>query len=281
MNPASWTALGQLRRPGSWRNSNGIIVLDGDPGDTNGLAIDMQPGGAAGNERAGAQFGDFFIGQDTAKNGTKNFGILDAAGNLIVSGTAGAPGVGGLAVNGFLTSLFGAGAGVVAEEGNINRQISAAGVQPGATGVDSVLAVYSLPANSFDVTGRGICITAQGSFGATANNKRIKIIVNPATAVVGSTVGAGGTTVSDTGVVATNGGGWGLQAQVFKYGAGGANTQIGLHQQAQIGAAVAAMLAPSLITAVENAAILIAITGNATTAATDIVFNFLQVTAMN
>ena len=175
---------------------------------------------------------------------------------------------------------FGSGAAFAAAEGNINRQIVSAGVQPGATGADNVLAAYSIPANSFDVAGRGICLTAQGSFGATGNNKRIKIIFNATTAVVGSTV-TGGTTICDTGTVATNGGGWSLQGNVFKYGAAGSNTQVGLHQQAQVGAAVAAMLAPSLITATESGAILVAVTGNATTAASDIVFNFFEANAMN
>ena len=175
---------------------------------------------------------------------------------------------------------FGSGLAFAAAEGNINRQISSAGVQPGATGVDSVLSVYSIPSNSFDIAGRGICITAQGSFGATANNKRVKIIFNATTAVVGSAV-TGGTAICDTGTVATNGGGWSLQGNVFKYGAAGSNTQIGLHQQAQVGAAVATMLAPALITATENAPILVAVTGNATTAASDIVFNFFEANAMN
>ena len=179
-----------------------------------------------------------------------------------------------------LTSQFGGGNAVVNNEGNINRQISAAGVQPGATAADNVLAVYTLPAGSFAAAGQGVNIIAQGSFGATANNKRVKIIVNPATAVVGSTVGAGGVTVADTAVVATNGGGWAVEANVFKYGAAGSNTQLGLHQQAQVGAAVAALLAPAPITAAESGAILIAITGNATTAVSDIIFNFLEINAM-
>ena len=171
--------------------------------------------------------------------------------------------------------------GILGAEGNINRQISSAGISPGATGADNVLLVYSLPANAFDQSGRGIQITAAGKFGATANNKDVKIIFNPATAVVGSTVGAGGTTIADTGVVATNGTGWEVSAQVFKYGANGSNTQIGIHSQAQIGAAVASLLVPSLITAVENAAILIAVTGNATTATTDIVANWFEANWMN
>ncbi len=189
------------------------------------------------------------------------------------------PGV-GIEPSSMLTQ-FGSSTASFPEEGNINRQISAAGVQPGATGVDSVLAVYSLPASAFDQLGRGLTITAAGSFGATVNTKRVKLIFNPATAVVGSTVGAGGTTVADTAAVVTNGGGWQLAASIFKYGANGSNTQIGIHNQAQIGAAVAALLAPALITATESGPILIAATGNATTATTDIAYNWLEVNAMN
>lgn len=180
-----------------------------------------------------------------------------------------------------MITQFGAGAANFPEEGNINRQISSAGVSPGATGADNVIAVYALPANSFDQALRGITISAAGAFAANGNNKRIKIIFNPATAVVGSTVGSGGTTICDSGTVTTNGAGWQLQGTVFKYGSAGSNTQLGIHNQAQIGAAVASMLSPSLITAAENGAINIAVTGNATTATTDIVFNWLEVNAMN
>lgn len=163
----------------------------------------------------------------------------------------------------------------------LNRQVSATGVQPGATGADNVLAVYSIPANTLFAAGTGVEITAYGSFGATANNKRIKIIVNPATAVVGSTVGAGGTTICDTGTVATNGGGWQVSGNVFKYGVPGSNTQLGISNGAIVGAVHAGTSAPAAITANEGAAILVAITGNATTAASDIVFNCLEVEAMN
>jgi hypothetical protein len=174
---------------------------------------------------------------------------------------------------------FGASNAPILSEGNLNVQVSSAGVQPGATGVDNVLAVYTLPGNAFDVAGRGISITAAGSFAATANNKRLKIVFNATTAVVGSTV-TGGSIICDTGTVAQNGGGWQLMASVFKYGAAGSNTQIGIHNQAIVSTAVAPV-APSLITATESGAILIAVTGNATTAASDIVFNFLEVNAMN
>jgi hypothetical protein len=165
--------------------------------------------------------------------------------------------------------------------GDISLQVASAGINPGATGADNVLAAFSLPANFFDIAGRGVEVTAEGSFAATGNNKDVKIIFNPATAVVGSTVGAGGTTVADTGTSTGNNVGWSIQANVYKYGNPGSNTQLGLHSQAQVGATVSTLLKPSLITATESGPILIAVTGNATTVATDIVFNFLQVFAMN
>lgn len=177
--------------------------------------------------------------------------------------------------------LFGGGTGVMGGEGNINVQAPATAVSPGATAADNVLAVYSIPAGSFSAAGKMISITASGSFAANGNNKTVKIIVNPATAVVGSTVGTGGTTICSTAVVATNGAGWQVQGTIIKQGAAGANTQLGIHEQAQIGAAVASMLAPSAITATESGAILVAITGNAATTATDILFNALVVNACN
>src|SRR6266436_3122045 len=48
------------------------------------------------------------------------------------------------------------------------------------------------------------------------------------------------------GTIAQNGGGWQLMASVFKYGAAGSNTQIGIHNQAIVSTAVAPV-APSLI----------------------------------
>src|SRR5258708_7812089 len=126
---------------------------------------------------------------------------------------------------------FGASNAPIPSEGNVNLQVSSAGVNPGATGVDNVLAVYALPGNAFDVAGRGISITAAGAFAGNGNNKRLKIIFNATSAVVGSTV-AGGTVICDTGTVAQNGGGWQLMASVFKYGTAGSNTQLGIHQHA-------------------------------------------------
>lgn len=164
--------------------------------------------------------------------------------------------------------------------GNLNVQISAAGVNPSATAGDYVIATYTIPANAFDVAGRTATLQAAGSFAATANNKRVKLFFGCTAAVVGSLV-SGGVAVADSGVVATNGAGWVLSANVAKYGAAGSNTQIGIHNQAQCGAAVEALLSPALLTTPENAAIIVAVTGNATTAATDIAFNWFELTWSN
>jgi hypothetical protein len=191
-----------------------------------------------------------------------------------------AAGIAPLAAQTISNTPFGSGSGTFGDQGNANVQISSAGINPGATGADNVLAVYTIPALSFDVSGRGLTICAMGSYAANGNTKRVKIIFNPVSAVVGSTVGGSGTTVADTGAVTQNGGGWALSADIFKYGVAASNTQIALHQQAQSGATTAALLAPSLTTATESGAIIVAVTGNATTTATDIVFNFMQVNAM-
>lgn len=184
-----------------------------------------------------------------------------------------------LAAQTIANTPFGSGSGTFGDQGNANVQISSAGINPGATGADNVLAVFTIPALSFDVAGRGLTFCAMGSYASNGNTKRVKIIFNATTAVVGSTV-SGGTTIADTGSVITSGGGWALSADVFKYGAAASNTQIALHQQAQNGSATAALLAPSLTTATESGAIIVAVTGNATTTATDIVFNFFQANAM-
>ena len=176
---------------------------------------------------------------------------------------------------------FGKGSANAGENGNISVQTSTS-VEPGGTAADYVLATYSLPANSLDASGRTLAITAAGSFGAGTGNKRVKIIWNPTTATVGSTIvlGSGGT-IADTGTVATASLGWQLMATVVKTGANNSNTQMAIHNQAQIGSVTAGLLVPTFPTATENAPINLAVTGNATSLTTDIVFNFLEVNAAN
>ena len=144
------------------------------------------------------------------------------------------------------------------------------------------MAVFSVPANSLDgISNRGLAITAVGSVANNTNAKRMKIYFNATTAVVGSTV-TGGTVIADTGSYTTTGAaGWQINAQVFKYGVAGSNTQLAMHESTQIGATVSSLVTPQALTATESGVILIAITGNATTATTDIVMNFAQINAMN
>jgi hypothetical protein len=214
--------------------------------------------------------------------------VVGSTGIMVPQGTAAIfvpiPGTGWVGIGGSNppneVTQFGLGQAFMQEEGNINRQISATGITSNTTAAqDTVLAAYTLPANCLDIVGRGITITAQGSFAANANaTKQCSIFFNCTTATVGSAV-TGGTKIADTGAVATNGQGWSLQAEVFK---GGSNTQLALHQQAQVGNAVSALLSPiTNINATDTAPILIAVTSRNTTAGTDVVFNFMEVNAMN
>lgn len=180
-----------------------------------------------------------------------------------------------------ITTQFGSSTAFFPEEGNINRQISATGVSSTTSPASQVLAAYTLPANGFDVAGRGLQITAAGSFATNGNNKLVAINIGAATAVVGSAVGSGGTVIATTGTVTTSNAGWEISANVFKYGAAGSNTQLAIHSQAQVGNAVSALTIPALLTMTENAAINIAIICTAATGAGDVVFNWLEINAMN
>ena len=171
---------------------------------------------------------------------------------------------------------------------------SGAGVSPAATGADNVIAAYTLPANTLNyapngnsVTGiplvqtAGLKIRVWGHFAANANNKTVKIIWNPATASVGSTVGTGGTTLVTSGVVAINGLGFYAEAFVMATGVDGSNTQVCGQTLAQFGATFISPPVTQYAAAVQSAAILIAVTGNAATTATDIVLDCFEVEGSN
>lgn len=165
--------------------------------------------------------------------------------------------------------------------GNYVAQIASAGINPVGTANDNVVAVFQIPASFFDVAGRGINILAQGSTVSNVNTKTIKIIIGAANPVVGQTISGGTTIASIVLNSAAGSGGWQLEANVYKYGNTGSNTQIALHAAGQGGNVVASLSSPSLLTLAENGVINVAITGNAATAASDIVFNFLEAFAMN
>jgi hypothetical protein len=159
--------------------------------------------------------------------------------------------------------------------------LSSAGVNPGATGADNVLAAFTIPAGAFAAAGNGVEITAYGLFANNTNSKRIRIYFNATTAVVGSTV-TGGTVIIDSGAFTTAvAAAWCVAGCVFKYGGAGSNTQVALHQQAQIATTISALVGPSLITAVESGPIILAVTGNAGTTATDITFSALTVVPLS
>ena len=174
-----------------------------------------------------------------------------------------------------MQSQFGGGTGTFGMSGVLARSIVSAGVTPASTAADIVLATAVIPAGSFDVANRGLNILASGSFAATANNKTLKITFGATAATVGTAVG-GGTVVASTGVLATSGGGWNIGAKVVKYGTAASNTQIATQLPGS-----GTFVAPALCTQTESSACTIAVTGNAAAAASDIVYNALEIVALD
>lgn len=186
---------------------------------------------------------------------------------------------------GAIPSSFGGGTATLEEQGNINSQVGNPLTNPATITNDNVLAIYTLPANSFDVAGAGIEITAAGNLGNDSQAKRCKIIWNPATAVVGTavTTTAASFLLGDTGST-TNAGtaaGWQINSQVFKYGANGSNTQIGQELGTIIGSIHGGMGIASALTTNEAAAALMCVTGNATSSVGDISLYTFTVVGQN
>jgi hypothetical protein len=181
-------------------------------------------------------------------------------------------------------SMFGSGQAVIGGEGNIFLS-AGTGLQPFATGSEVVLAVCTLPPSSYDVAGRGITINALGSLTAsgTGTAQRVRIWYNTGSASVAGTVlgTAGATIIADTGAVSNSVGAWSIGALVFKYGAAGSNTQVGVHQVAQVGGTAQALTLPTLLTATESSNINIALTCIGSGVVGNVIANLLQVTASN
>jgi hypothetical protein len=186
----------------------------------------------------------------------------------------------GMCSSGFLNQI-GNSSALVAGSGNAAVYCSSTGISPGTNNNDNVLQSWVIPANIFDIAGRGMQLTVMGSVANNVNSKRIKIIAGCTTATVGSAV-TGGTTIADSGAYTTAGAaGFQLAAQIFKTGAGGSNTQIALHQSSTIGATSGALVVPSALTLNESASWILAVTGNAVTTNTDIVLNFAELFVTN
>ena len=189
-------------------------------------------------------------------------------------------------------SAFGSTFGAFTEEGNLYRNVGNPIAGNGADTTDDIIGGIVLPGGAFDVAGRGLCITAQGKLGATGNNKRFRLWINPtmsgqtvtAGVISGGTVtGAGSWVLAvDSGTQTGNAVGWSVLANFFKYGAAGSNTQY-VQGSPITGASHGGISAPAFTTLTESAAINIVVTGASQTtgAANDVVLNFLEVNAMN
>lgn len=160
---------------------------------------------------------------------------------------------------------------------------SGSGLSPATTGGDYVIAAYTLPANTLNRIvysavsgGPSIRIKVRGHTAANGNNKTIKVIFGCTTATVGSAV-SGGTTLASTGVVTINAKAFMIDAWVTKVGLPDANTQVGGADLILSDATPVSTGVNVYPAATENADILIAITGNAATAASDIVIDDYEI----
>jgi hypothetical protein len=148
------------------------------------------------------------------------------------------------------------------------------------------LAVYSIPAGSLSAAGKGLEITASGNFPLTDTQaKRCKVIWNPTSAVVGSAVATNSTSflLGDTGSTTNSGApaGWVIQAEVYKYGGLGSNTQVAQETGTIVGSIHGGCSLASALTTNESLPILLAVTGNATSSVGDIALWNVNIQAFN
>jgi len=177
------------------------------------------------------------------------------------------------------------------EEGNLYRVAANPVAGNGADTADDVLGGIVIPANAFDKSGRGLCITASGKFAANGQNKRYRLWLNPtlagnsvANGIIsgGNAVVGPGVLLLDSGTQTGNGVGWQLSGNLFKYGAAGSNTQF--FQGSPVnGATHGGILTPVFSTMDETSAMTLVVTGASQTSgsANDTVLNFFEVNAMN
>ena len=192
------------------------------------------------------------------------------------------PGVGVVPSN--MLTYFGSGTGTILSDGNLYRQIGNPLTCNNADTADDVLTSYTLPASSFEVPGRGLCITAQGNTGATTNDKRVKLWFN---VTISSEVVTGGSVIADTGpwitgTIPNNNVAWQLTANVLEYGATESNTQYA-QGIAILGGIHGGIGLPVFPKAVESGAIVITLTASSYTTGTDndVVATWFEVNAMN
>jgi hypothetical protein len=156
---------------------------------------------------------------------------------------------------------------------------------------DDILAGFQLPSWYFGA-GRSLEIWACGTTGATTNNKRFKVFINPTTAgAVISSAGVysntgtvtAGTPVCDSGTwinatTPNSGAGWCANVTFQKYGTPGSNTQFAQGSPI-LGTLHGGVQAAQFLTLTESAPINIVVTGSSYTtgAANDVLLQLFQV----
>jgi hypothetical protein len=244
----------------------------------NNLSATTDPGASNDNTQ------DYSVSSRWVNNTTRRvwtcLSAATGAASWVLDGVV--PGLGVEPAN--ISTYFGGGTGTFLREGNLASLVGNPLGHNNADTTDDVLASYTLPPSSFDVAGRGLCITAQGSTGPTTNNKRVKLWFN---ATISAGVVTGGSVIADTGpwvsgTIANNNVGWQLMANVFKYSATGTNTQYA-QGTVILGGIHGGVGLPVFPTAVESGAIVIALTGSSytTSTANDVVATWFEVNAMN
>lgn len=156
----------------------------------------------------------------------------------------------------------GSGTGTYSPQGDLNHQLSIAGVGNGADTTDDTLFSFSLPAASFDANGRGVVVETWGKFASNGNNKTVKVFF-------------GSSVVFSTGVVTNNNTGWFMRLVVRR---SGPNTQLA----SAFGFAGTTVIAPPIPVAgseTDTGAITIKVTGASPTigAANDVLANAFSV----
>lgn len=143
---------GQMRLGNSVRVVRARQVIDFAQDDADGVALDAAATPQGVSERAVIKLGDFILGQDTAKTGVKNFGLLDANGNLLAS---------------FNQGVAAAGMDIV-----IAR--SAVQVATPADTSEDILATITTPAGALGPNGY-IVVEGMAAFNNNANAKAIRV----------------------------------------------------------------------------------------------------------
>ena len=156
------------------------------------------------------------------------------------------------------------------EEGMPYRNTGSPIAGNGADTTDDVLDGFQFPPGTFDIAGRAVTCTFQGNFGATINQKRVRVWLNPtltgATITAAGKISGGQATLGsgvllyDSGTVASNNLGWQVIVDLSKTGSFGSNTQ-NFQNAAMIGTTHNGTSLMTTATQPENAAWQIVVTG--------------------